>query len=72
MFGFRTLRARLRYARASAEVARCRDEWGAAEERQDTRRMGEAGARLRAARTDQLRAELDLMSLRRRKGRVTA
>lgn len=72
MFGLRTLRARYRLAMAEAEYLRCKDEWDAAYERQDCRRMSIAGANLRAARNRQMRAELDLMALRRPKAQVTA
>lgn len=66
MFGLRTLRARYRLAVAEADFLRCRDEWNEAYQRQDTRRMGTAGANLRAARNAQIRAEMDVASLRRR------
>lgn len=65
MFGFRTLRARYRLAVAEADFLRCKDEWNEAYQRQDTRRMGIAGANLRAARNAQMRAEMDVASLRR-------
>lgn len=65
MFGLRTLRAHWRLSCANAEFLRCKDEWKAAEERQDSRRMGIAAARLRAARNEQLRAERAIAQTRR-------
>jgi len=67
MIGFRILRARWRLARANAEFLRCKDEWNAAEERQDCRRLGLAAAELRAARNEQLRAERALAETQRRR-----
>lgn len=64
MFGFRTLRARYRMTVANADFRRCKDEWNAAYARQDTRRMSVASANLRAARREQLAAELALKAVR--------
>lgn len=64
MLGFRKLKARWRLALATADLDRCRDEWTEAQERQDSRRMGIAAVRLRAARHEQLRLEREIAQLR--------